>query len=232
MAHFPIKLLVKAESRKQAIERAESFLKRYELREWDYYLFGGRFAWADLLEKHKDYISRPDKLESGQEVRVYWNPYHDEEVKGKTVRITFPDGSTEEAMYGMDVEYAIKRWIDEHAEQSEVMDATHPDFWREILSSIAGTKNALDWYRRILQEFMGKEGLSLEDLVWGRRKPEFFLIPFWLRRIAEMIDPHVWIHDKLFFDVEHECDSLTPETKAEIERDKTRWFLVNIDLHS
>jgi len=231
MTHFPIKLLVKAESKKQAIEKARSFLEPYEGHEWDSYLFGGRFAWSDLLKKYRDCISRPDKLPDGREVRIYWDPYYDKEVKERTALITFPDGTTTEAEYGMEVEYVIKKWIDEHSEESEVIDATHPDFWREIEASIEGTKESLRWYRHILREFLEKEKLSLEDLVYGRREAEFFLIPFWLRRIAELMDPYVWVNDKLFFDVEHEHDHLTPEAREEIKRDPRKWFLVNIDLH-
>jgi len=231
MTHFPIKLLVKAESKKQAIEKATSFLEPYEGHEWDYYLFGGRFAWSDLLKKYRDCISRPDKLPDGREVRIYWNPFYDKEVKGRTALITFPDGTTTEAEYGMEVEYVIKKWIDEHSEESEVIDATHPDFWREIEASIEGTKESLRWYRHILREFLEREKLSLEDLVYGRKEAELFLIPLWLRRIAELIDPDVWINDKLFYDVQHGRDHLTPEAREEIKRDPRKWFLVNIDLN-
>jgi len=231
MTHFPIKLLVKAESKKQAIEKARSFLEPYEGHEWDSYLFGGRFAWSNLLKKYRDCISRPEKLPDGREGRIYWNPYHDEEVKGKTALIVFPDNSAKQVEYGYEVEYAIKKWIDDHPEESEVIDATHPNFWKEIEASIEGTKESLRWYRYILREFLEQEKLSLEDLVYGRREAEFFRIPLWLRRIAELMDSYVWVNDKRCFNVERGRDYLTPEAREEIKRDPRKWFLVNIDLH-
>jgi len=139
--HYHNVFLVNAKNKADAKRKVEEFLEPFgehiknEATEWDGYQFGGRWMWSDLIKKNIDKIVKPG-------TNYYWNPYRDEEVKGKTWTLELPDGSKMELAYGD--EYSIMCWVHEHAELSEIIDATNPKFFN-ILNSFRNIESQTRW---------------------------------------------------------------------------------------
>jgi len=206
--HYHNVFLVKAVSKREAIQKVRDFLEPFHDKEFDWYQFGGRWMWSDLVEKYLDKIARFDeKLKTW----VYWNPFHDPEVKGKTVVIKFPDGTEVETEYGSDVDYAIKDWVGAHPELSEVKDATDPEFFNIIEEMRKTAEERLSWYKKLLEKETGEE---MKRYYRGHVK----LLsekPRWT------IETHFWNVTENSFDY----------NKDEILKDPKHWFIVNVDLH-
>jgi hypothetical protein len=120
-------LLVEAESPENAIEKVETFLEPYDdSRVYDYYVYGGRWSWAtDLHKKYYDKIVKKGTT-------YYWNEYSDPAIMGKQVLVEFPDGTSKYTTYGMNVENALRDWIDAHPTWSEVMRGDDKRFLKVI----------------------------------------------------------------------------------------------------
>ena len=207
--HYHNVFLVEADSKHNAIGRVKSFLSQFQEREWDWYQFGGRWMWSELIGKYEDVISKPSK---NGKYHLYINPYHDEEYKGKTVTIEFPDGAIVECKYGSDVSYAIKSWVAANPHLSEVKDATDSKFF-EIIEELRGFKDeSLKSYRR--PSTLDKE-------------PEF---KEWREEQAQKLETcSAWTNETHFWNI---TDDGFDFNKEEILKDPKHWFIVNVDLHN
>ena len=208
--HYHNVFLVQARGKKSAIGTVKLFLSRFQYQEWDWYQFGGRWMWSDLMREHEDEISKPS--EDGK-CRFYINPYHDEEYKDKTVNIEFPDGTIVECKYGNDVSFAIKSWVAAHPHLSEVKDATDPKFF-EIIEELRGFKDtSLKSYRRPSE---------LE-----KDNPEF---REWREDKAQKLETcNAWTNETHFWNI---TDDSFDFDREEILKDPKHWFIVNVDLHN
>jgi len=207
--HFHNIFLVKAEDKTDAKRKVEEFLEDHPT-EWDWYQFGGRWMWSDLIEKNIDKIVKPG-------TNYYWNKYHDEEVKGKKWKLRLPDGSAMFLDYGND--YPIKHWVHEHAELSEIIDATHPKFF-EILNG------CLDSYQAIYKRNVEDAERMIE--FWKEAKDETMLA-LAQKRIDRIMNRSRWIVEAHFWNITSNDQSCNQQ---EIKKDPKHWFLVNVDLHS
>jgi len=219
--HYHNVFLVKAKDKAEAKKLVEKFLEPFyeELPvevdeegypynpqgEWDWYQFGGRWMWSDLIRKNIDKIVKPG-------TNFLWNPYYDEEVKGKTWTLQLPDGSTMGLEYGDT--YPIRSWVHEHAELSEIIDATNPRFF-EILEGMYNLANKVmkehfEWAKRYRER--GDEEMA----EWAERKGELLK-----ERTRWTIDTHFWniTENRHGYDIDA------------IKADPKHWFLVNVDLH-
>lgn len=218
--------LVRADSKARAREKVVEFLHRHEGQEWDWFRFGGRYAWSPLADEYKDYITKPG-------TPYYWNPFRDESVKGKTVKIEFPDGTAVEAPYGAEAHFAIMEWIHKHPEESEIIDAGDPRFFEIIERMESLTDEELAGARKALKERVERAGRDLRSILMELERKEVRdpSVGYYVAKIGLLLDSDVWTNDKHFFDIENETDRLSPRTKREIEENPSRWFLVNVDIH-
>jgi len=205
--HYHNVFLVKAASKKEAIQKVRDFLKPFLDKEFDWYQFGGRWMWSDLIKKYADKIA---KYSEEHKMWVYWNPFSDPEVKGKTAMVEFPDGTKARAYYGSDVEYLIQDWVNSHPELSEVKDATDPNFFYIIEKMRKATEEELKIRRKLLKK------ADKETKEWYKKDVK--LLSEKSRWIIEM---HFWNVTENSFDY----------NKDEILKDPKHWFIVNVDLH-
>jgi len=207
--HYHNVFLVRAKSRTEAIQKVEEFLIPFYEKEYDWYQFGGRWMWSDLVKKYMDKIA---KFDEEHKVWVYLNPYHNPEIKGKTVVIEFPDGTKVKAEYGSSVEYAIKDWVGRHPGLSEVKDATDPEFFNIIEQMRKAAEDELSWYKKFLGEETDEEMKKYykEQVKLLSEKPRW------------MVEMHFWNITENSFNYDRD----------EILKDPRHWFIVNVDLHS
>ena len=223
--HFHHVLLVKADSASEAISLVKDFLEGFRDEVYDWYQFGGRFAWSDLFEKYKDKLIHKIEID-GEEVWVYWNPYHDEEVKGKTWICEFPDGSKTKIRYGDP--YPLYDWIDKHPEYSEIINATDPHFWG-ILKKFASLSVKPDVIN--LEKHWTKDELweALHDPRKLREKEKRDSSALYcIIRILERASLDKYTFDSHFFNITGYSKEYDEEA---IKREPKKWWLVNLDLH-
>ena len=204
--HYNNVFLVNADNKINAIERVVAFLEQFHEREWDWYQFGGRWMWSDLVKKNIAKIIKPN-------TGCYWNPYHDPKVKGKTWTMVFPDGTKKKLQYGTD--YEIMEWVHTHPEQSEVIDATNPNFWKIL-------KNLPKLEKEILKE--ARKSLEL----WKKKKDKD-MIKWAKKRLDEFENQSHWVADLGFWNISISDFGYNGE---EIKKEPNKWFLVNVDLHN
>jgi len=170
--------------------------------QWDYYQFGGRWMWSNLIKDNMDKIVKPG-------TNHYWNRFHDNEVKGKTWTITYPDGTVHLLEYGQDFE--IRKWVSNHPELSEVVDATEIDF-TPIIEKLKQS------YRKSVK-------------FWGEQKDNEETSEDIKNLYKKKIDQGLtkWTADCHFWNI---TDNSYNYDVGEIKTEPKRWYLVNVDLHS
>jgi len=182
--------------------------------EWDWYQLGGRWMWSDLMKKYEDKMYRPKtKEEEKSGWRTYWNQFHDEEVKGKLWFCQFPDGSTAMLEYGSP--YALQRWVHEHPEYSEVIDATNENFWNIIKDVPKYKEEKIKEYKKNVKHWEDKNDKGMVEYVKEK-----------LDRVER---EDRWAIHLNFWNIEEDRFGVDEEL---IKKDPKHWFLVNVDLHS
>ena len=205
--HYHNLFLVKADGKEDAIESVEKFLEKFQDREFDWYQFGGRWMWSDLIDINIDKIVKPS-------TGCYWNKYHDLEVVGKTWEMTYPDNTKETLSYGD--EYPIKDWVGSHPELSEVIDATKIGFFKLITHELRVRASLKRWWRKQLNEERGNPQNKYCNMVEYYEKHLTNIDKNWL------VESHFW----------NITDKNGIYNKRKIIKDRANWFLVNVDLHN
>jgi len=176
-----------------------------ELSEWDWYQFGGRWMWSDLVDKNIHNIVKPG-------TDHYWNRYHDKDAKAQFWLCMLPDGTWEWMELGSD--YGLKSWVADHPELSEVKDASDPEFYKIIEQQLEARKESIKWCEEQVRKYdSGEEkGYDMSD---------------YYRRNLEALHSR-WTNDSYFWNITG--DSLEYD-REEIDNDPEHWFIVNVDLH-
>jgi hypothetical protein len=229
--HFNHVILVKAEDHVEALGKVRSFMEAYYPSVYDWYQIGGRWAWSDLFDKYHDKIYRPQTDEDKERgMLVYWNQYHDEEVKGKTWRCEFPNGEVKEFNYGDS--YGLKSWIDQHPEYSEVIDANHPRFMDRLFHMSSMSVNVEPHIQDEIKKHWNKDTLweaFLNPINFRVAVEREYMALYYLKKILGQADTHEYTTDSYFYNIEEYSKSFDLE---EIQADPEHWFLVNLDLHN
>lgn len=181
--------------------------------EYDWYVVGGRWLWSKLSKEYEKYIIKPKETPDQKET-YYWNHYHDKEAQGKLCVITFPDNTAKAVSYGMDVENAIIDYVKQHPYDSEILDATDPEFFNKFEDRTQSLNKELQWWKKQQEEYRVKT-------------PDSTMISYYQDKIDAVgkrwqIEAHFW----------NITDNTNTFNKEAILKDPTHWFIVNIDLHS
>jgi hypothetical protein len=213
--HYHNIFLVKARNKKEAVKKVEKFLAPFNdqiqpeegegeyFGEWDWYQFGGRWMWSDLVEKNIDKIVKPGTT-------CYWNHYHDPEVMGKTWDLLTPTGETITMNYGDD--YPIKDWVNEHPDLAEVKDAKDEKFFELIEHQRKAIDKSIAWEK----ECLTKE--QTEDMK-----------SYYQKQLLLHEGKSRWTTDTHFWNI---TDNSFNYDRKEILKSPTKWFIVNVDLHN
>ena len=196
---------------------AEGFIDDYGLfhwstynakAEWDWYQFGGRWMWSDLQEKYEDLISKP--MENGG--RSYRGL--GDSPSGGTM-IEFPDGTTKTVDSGISLDYALKDWVGDHPEYSEVKDARDPEFFGIIKHQLEARDEGIKRDKEQIAKYAAGEEDKVGMAVYYADSLE-------AKKTRWTSDSYFWniTDDTLVFDREKIAEA--PES----------WFLVNLDLHT
>ncbi len=182
---------------------------RYNLKaEWDWFQFGGRWMWSDLQEKYEDLISKPSADGKHRSYRGLGDS-----PNGGTI-IEFPDGTTKHVDSGISLDFALKDWVGDHPEYSEVKDATDPEFYKLIEHQLEARSEGIKRDKEQLAKYIADE----EDTI---NMAEYYGDSLEAKKTRWTSDSYFWniTDDTLVFD------------REVIERNPEEWFLVNLDLH-
>jgi hypothetical protein len=179
--------------------------------EWDWYTIGGRWLWSKLTKKYEKYIIRPDKLDGSQ---VYWNEYHDQPIIGKKCIITFPDKTQAVTSYGMNTERAITDWVRNNPYETEVLDATNPQFFKKIKHMLRAFAKANQWWTKQQAEYKAKN-------------PNDSMIKYYQDKKESA--GKQWQIEAYFWNITDNTNAFDKDT---ILNDPNHWFIVNMDFHT
>ena len=176
--------------------------------EWDWYQFGGRWMWSELEDKYVNQISKPSLSGNGRSYRGL----RDSPKEG--LIIEFPDGTTKHVDTGISMDFALKTWVNDHPEHSEVKDATDPKFYEIIDNQLLYRDKAIKWDKEQLAKYMTDE----ED---KGNMAEYYGDKLKNKGVR-------WTVDSYFWNITDDTLTFCP---IDIDKDPEEWFLVNLDLH-
>ncbi len=176
--------------------------------EWDWYQFGGRWMWSDLVDKYIDLISKETE-HGGRSYRGI------EDSPADGITVVFPDGTEQHVDTGIRLDFALKSWVGDHPEHSEVKDATDPEFFEIIGQQLAHRDKAIKWDKEQLAKYAAGE----ED---KSGMAEYYADSLEAKKTR-------WTSDSYFWNI---TDDTLDFDREVIEGDPESWFLVNMDLHT
>jgi len=125
----------------------------------------------------------------------------------------FPDGTKQRIRYGSD--YEIRNWVGEHPEHSEVIDGNNPKFW-EIVDKLP---------EREQENIKGWE----ENLKHWGNKGDKNMVEWAQKHLDEITKGERWTIEHHFWNI---TENRFGADAKKIKEEPTKWYLVNVDLHT
>lgn len=229
-------LLVEAGNANAAKRLVEEFLEPYgDGHVWDWYQFGGRWAWSTVIEENKDTIANQN--DNYKSIHL---DYEHERTVSTTAEQTEIINALDPRFWSFVQRGEDATYVDPFALDQMIISALPPErarYWNDKQIKKRPSKEA----EKASLAFTKKDIRMAKDKIFAffretdLRKPKEqynFMLPYYLRSQLRKQTEDSFDSDTCFFDISRHSKHIDEHRKTQIQENPQRFWLCNLDTHN